>query len=90
MAPKKVFLMLGYTEAALVLVLSSTSGEILDKQIVRTFAKERHCVQFYFDPKYQEPLKQHGFDYWFKNKQYAEPGYQISFRCQSIGPYYTA
>ena len=31
---------MGYTEAPLVLILSTTPGEILDKQIVRTFAKD--------------------------------------------------
>ena len=81
---------MSYIESALVLILSTSSGEIVEEQIVRTFAKERHCYIFYFDPKYQEPLKQHGFDYWLENRKFAEPGYQISFRCQSVGPYYTA
>ena len=81
---------MGYTEAALVLILSTTSGEILDQQVVRTFAKDYHCVQFYFDPKYERPLQQHGFDYWLEHRKYAQPGYTISFRCKSVGPYYTA
>ena len=81
---------MGYTEAALVLILSTTSGEILDKQIVRTFAKDYHCIQFYFDPRYNKHLQQHGFDYWLKHREYAQPGYTISFRCKNVGPYYTA
>ena len=81
---------MGYTEAALVLILSTSSGDVLDKQIVRTFAKDYHCVQFYFDPRYEKTLQQHGFDYWLKNRQFAQPGYTIQFICKHIGPYYTA
>jgi len=81
---------MGYTEAVLVLILSTSSGEILDKQIVRSFVKDWHCVQFYYDPKYTRPLQQHGFDYWLANKEYAQPGYTISFQCKHVGPYYTA
>lgn len=81
---------MGYTEAVLVLILSTSSGEILDKQIVRSFVKDYHCVQFYFDPQYNEYLQQHGFNYWLEHREYAQPGYTISFRCKSVGPYYTA
>ncbi len=81
---------MGYTEAALVLILSTTSGDILDAKIIRTFAKERHCVQFYFDPQYDKHLQQHGFNYWLEHTEYAQPGYIISFRCKNVGPYYTA
>lgn len=81
---------MGYTEAALILILSTPSGDVLDKQIVRTFVKDYHCVQFYFDPKYQEAFQQHGFDYWLEHREYAHPGYTISFQCKNVGPYYTA
>jgi len=81
---------MGYTEAVLVLILSTSSGEILDKQIVRSFVKEHHCFQFYFDPQYNRSLQQHGFDYWLNNREYAQPGYTIRFHCKSVGPYYTA
>jgi len=81
---------MGYTEAALVLILSTSSGEILNAEIVRTFVQDWHCVAFKLDPKYDKHLQQHGIDYWLKNKEYAQPGYTISFRCKNIGPYYTA
>lgn len=81
---------MGYTEAALVLILSTSSGEILDAEIVRTFVKDRHCVEFHYSPKYDSYLQQHGIDYWLKNRKYAHPGYTISFQCKEVGPYYTA
>ena len=81
---------MGYTEAVLVLILSTPSGQILDAKPVRTFVKDWHCVAFKLDPKYDQSLQQHGIDYWLNNREYAQPGYKISFRCKSVGPYYTA
>ena len=81
---------MGYTEAALVLILSTSSGEILNAEIVRTFVRDWHCVAFRLDPKYDRHLQKHGFDYWLEHKEYAKPGYTISFQCKNIGPYYTA
>ena len=81
---------MGYIEAALVLVLRTSTGEVLDTEIVRTFAKDRHCVQFYFDPQFDLHLQEHGINYWLGNKQYAKPGFVIEFICRKVGPYYTA
>jgi hypothetical protein len=81
---------MGYVEAALVLVLSTASGDIIDSKVVRTFVKDRHCTQFYYDPAYTNPFRQHALDYWLENREYAKPGYLISFRCKRVGPYYTA
>lgn len=82
---------MGYTEAALVLILSSSNtGEILDKKVVRTFVYDRHCIEFYYHPKYEKSMQQHGINYWIDNRHFAQPGYTISFRCKSVGPYYTA
>lgn len=81
---------MGYTEAALVLILSTSSGDILNAKVVRTFAKDWHCVAFRLHPKYEKHLQQHGYDYWLEHREYAQPGYRISFQCKNVGPYYTA
>ena len=81
---------MGYTEAVLILVLSTSSGETLNTQVVRTFVQDWHCVAFKLDSRYDKHLQQHGIDYWLNNEQYAKPGYTISFHCKSVGPYYTA
>lgn len=87
---KRSFLDMGYIEAALILVLSTSSGDVLESKTVRTFVKNHHCTQFYYDPKYNDSFRQHAFDYWLENMEYAKPGYSISFQCKRVGPYYTA
>ena len=48
---------MGYTEAVLILVLSTSSGETLNTQVVRTFVQDWHCVAFKLDSKYDKHLK---------------------------------
>ena len=79
------------TKAVLVLVLSTTdTGDIVDYKAVRSFQEEKHCIIFKLHPKFDQDKLDHGFDYWLDNRDYAKPGYTISFHCRAVGPIYTA
>lgn len=78
------------TEAVLVLILSTADGDVLDYEPVRTFAKPKHCLIFNYHPKYEKKKLKHGYVYWHNHKEYAVPGFTITFRCKSVGPIYTA
>lgn len=81
--------MLTYTEAVLVLIL--TSGDtVLDTKVVRAFKKPWHCAVFNHSEEHDNDRLAHGYRYWHKNKKYAQPGYTISFECRHVGPIYTA